>query len=166
MFRLSLEGGAEFVKVLEGMPATLKRRRLLEILREAGEPMRERMASGAPRASTDRAKGYAGTTGHMADHIVMAIAYTIGSVAGGRWQKADEFQAAIAIGPELEWYWGIFWEYGTVKLGARPFMRPAFDNVGSQSLKIIQEEIWATLRVFVSQNAPAVVVPGGAGGLL
>jgi HK97 gp10 family phage protein len=67
-------------------------------------------------------------------------------VAGGQWQAADEFQAAVAVGPSKLAFYGIFQEYGTVEHPAQAFGRPAFDGSRDEALQILGEGLWQLLE--------------------
>ena len=152
---MKLYGGEQLAKNLRALPLAVMRKTLIGILRDAGEPMRARMATNAPKPQPENAPG-----GHIAYSMTISVARTLESVTGVR-SKADEFQAAVAIGPDKDHPYGIFHEYGSVHLSARPFMRPAFDNTAAQALGAIQNAIWRALRDSVDEPRSA----GGTGTL-
>jgi len=182
--RFALEGGREFAANLRALPLAVRKNTLIRILWLAAEPMRAAAASNAPRgagpapshgsASTARIpasvrpsqrSAWARTltaaaakqrTGHLADHIAISLARSVGSVEGGRGRsvKVTDYQAAVAVGPEKPYYYGLFLEYGTIKMRrAWPFLRPAFDETAPTSLQIIQREIWAALQASITVAA-------------
>jgi len=61
-------------------------------------------------------------------------------------------EAAIAVGPRQDFFYGIFLEYGTVKMSALPFMRPAFDSTRDEALTILKDELWALMETFPAQT--------------
>ncbi len=136
---LELEGAEELRAALLTLSKAVRRRALYEVLRPAADPIKWRMGELAPRQA-----GMGG--GGLADSIEVSNATRIGSVAGGKWAAADEFQAAVAVGPTKEVYYAIFQEYGTVHHGAQPFGRPSFDNEKDQALEIIGKGLWALLE--------------------
>jgi HK97 gp10 family phage protein len=78
----------------------------------AAEPMRAGMAARAPRGPD---------APHIADSIITK------PLSPGELEAVTDDSAGVEIGPTKEFFYGYFWEFGTVKLPARPFMRPAFD---------------------------------------
>jgi len=155
-FSMQTEGGAEFAQNLNKLSLAVRRKTLFRILRLAAEPLRVRMGALAPRAPG---------APDMADSMVISIARRIGDVAGGRWQAADEFQAAVAVGPSKNIFYALFQEYGTVHHGAQPFGRPAFDTTAGESLQIIQAEIWAALEAAVDRSGTPASGGSEDGGL-
>ncbi len=58
----------------------------------------------------------------------------------------DALHPAVAIGPgEKQWY-GIFPEYGTSHMAARPFLRPALDSRSDDALKVFKRELARKIR--------------------
>jgi len=143
--KMNLTGGAELARALNAVSLTVRRRALYGALKAAAAPMRDRMEQLAPRGPV---------APHIQDSIVIAAERRVGSVAGGRWQAVDEFQAAVAVGPNAKYFYGLFLEYGTVKQSAQPFMRPAFDSTGGEALKILKQELWALMERFDVAGAP------------
>jgi len=133
---LDLEGGEALRAALLTLSRAVRRRALYSVLRPAAEPMRLRMQRLAPH----------GATGELAAGITVSAAPRIGSVAGGQWQAADEFQAAVAVGPSKLAFYGIFQEYGTVEHPAQAFGRPAFDGSRDEALQILGEGLWQLLE--------------------
>ncbi len=127
MITFKLEGGKELAAALKNLPDAISLRVQREALRAGAEPMRAHAASLAPRGPD---------APHIADNIV------IGAASG---KAAEEFiredAAAIAVGPSKDFFYGFFWEYGTIKQPARPFMRPAFDTQAPRSLEIIGQRL-------------------------
>ena len=139
--RLTITGGAELVALYESLPTKVRRGKLITLLAEAGEPMRQRMGELAPRRPPQP---------DLADHIIMSPAVKIGSLAGGRGRARTDTEAALAIGPAQPFFYGIFLEYGTVHASASPFMRPAFDATVEPVLGRFQDGIWETLATAVA----------------
>jgi HK97 gp10 family phage protein len=137
MYGMTLYGGAELAANLNGLSKAARKRALYPILKDAAEPMRERAAATAHRREPKP---------DLADNIVANTIQRVGDVDGGKWDKVDDFQAAVATGPAKGFEHGLFLEYGTVHSLAFPFLRPAFDGGVAKALLIIQEGIWALLR--------------------
>lgn len=134
---LQFSGGVELAARLRLLAESVRRRALMKVLRPAAEPIRGRASELAPIDPT--------TELDLKDWIVISAARKIGSVAGGAWDRADEYQAAVAIGPASKVFYGLFLEYGTVKMGPRSFMRPAFDYGAERTLSILRDGLWGLL---------------------
>lgn len=124
-----IEGGAELAKVLNDLPKRVSKRVLRNALEAAGEPIRQGMARLAPREPG---------APDLADHMVIS-----GTRVEGL-QDNDQ-TAAVAIGPEREFFYGFFQEWGTAFHGAQPFARPAFDSGVDRALKEITSALWTEL---------------------
>lgn len=135
-FTVRFEGGAELAKALNQLPPKVSRRVLLEVLKDVAEPMRAAMAMKAPREPG---------APDLADNMAVSVANRIGSVGGGKWQAAGETQAAVAVGPAKGFFYGIYQEFGTVRHGAQPFARPAFDSHAPKALTEIGRRLWVEL---------------------
>jgi len=120
MIDMKFSGGPELAKALNALSAELKPLVLYEGLKEAGEPMRAEMSRLVRRSSRAGSK-------HIADNISISKADKVEGI------KVHEDEVAVKIGPAKGtaaqyFYYGFFIEYGTIKMGAHPFMRPAFDQ--------------------------------------
>lgn len=49
--------------------------------------------------------------------------------------------ALAAIGPGPEGFYGRFLEFGTVRMAARPFMRPAFDGSAPRAIETMRQKM-------------------------
>lgn len=160
MFTMRFEGGEELGRTLNALPAKLSYRVLIEGLKEAGEPMRQRMGQLAPREPG---------APDLADNMGISVASRIGSTEGGRWRAREEGEAAVAVGPTKHFFYGIFQEYGTSRHGAQPFARPAFDSEAPKALGIMGRIFWTVLaskginRAIRTTSGP---ISGGMGGSL
>jgi len=152
---LRLEGGKELAAALNSLPARVRKSTLTEVLKDAAEPMRKSMAKNAPRAEG---------APDIADNMVISSVRSIKGEEGTF--KTDEFSAAVAVGPSKGFHYGFFLEFGTVKMSARSFARPAFDSNAAKALKDIGRRLWVELagrgvsRTGTS-TGPTVGGPGG-----
>lgn len=119
--KVKIVGGAELQRNLDALSNRLSRQKR-QTLVDAAEPIRTAMAQMAPRAPG---------APDIASNIVVS---------------ATE-QAGISIGPAKGFYYGFFLEYGTVKMRARPFLRPAFDRHVASGLTVkgMMGSIWRAL---------------------
>jgi HK97 gp10 family phage protein len=60
------------------------------------------------------------------------------TVSGVRTQDGVKY---VAIGPSKDGWYGKFLEFGTVKMRAKPFMAPGYENGKEQATATIKEEL-------------------------
>jgi hypothetical protein len=89
-FLMQMTGWKELAANLRALPAGLQREKILDVLKDAGEPMRNRMGQLAPRAPG---------APDIADNIGISVISRIGDVGGGRWQARHDEEHAVAVGP-------------------------------------------------------------------
>lgn len=137
---LGVTGGPELAAQLRLLGAAVRKKALIRVLKTAAVPIQGRAAELAPLDPRGEV--------HLKELIQVSVANQIGSSAGGQWQAdaADEFQAAVAIGPSRKGFYGLYLEYGTVKMSAKPFLRPAFDYGSDRALTLIREGLWELLE--------------------
>lgn len=102
---LQLVGGREFLAALKALePSGMQAHVIQPALREGGEIVRADVERAIPRDS-----------GRLAESLRLTVAKTRARIIVGKGGKS---------GP----YYGKFLEFGTAKMRARPFMRPALDH--------------------------------------
>lgn len=146
---MSIRGGEELAAALEALGPTMEKKILRSAMREAAKPMLADAKRRAPvltgqlrkslkiRAMKRRSKGQVG--------VVI-------STAKGFF-KGDEF-------------YGAFHEFGTKRMPARPFIRPAFEANKAQSIRIVGEAIKIGLEDITSGKATFRKVADVSPGLL
>lgn len=128
MFSMRVEGGSELLGRLNALPQAVGRPVLVEALKQSAAPIRRAMAQRAPRSGLSHP--------HLADNI---------SVSTARNQGKNE--PAVAIGPAKDFAHRGYWlEFGTVKMSARPFMRPAFDEKAGPAIATVGGELWSAIE--------------------
>lgn len=145
---VKFEGGEELAKTLNALPMELTRRVVLDALVLAAEPMRRSAGQKAPREPG---------APDLADNIGISVSDRIGSTEGGSWRGRDDQEHAVAVGPTKGFFYGLFQEYGTVRHGAQPFMRPAFDSEADGALNILADELWWAIRRGIPASAEKFV---------
>lgn len=143
-FTWKFEGGQELAKALESLPQATRQPILVRALKAAGLPMAERMGLEAPLDPT-------------ADHQHLADSMTVSATTRVNGERLDDTSAAVAVGPSKDAFWGLFQEYGTVRHGAQPFARPAFDAEYEQALKIFRDQMW--LEIVTALPTSSSVAP-------
>jgi HK97 gp10 family phage protein len=139
-FEFKMTGLAELEQKLLELPPRAAREALRAGIKAGGgilqDEMEERVNRGwhhfsaAPIAKgfktklePDRIRGeLAEVYAFLANHI--AVRVTVSA----------EFEGAISIGPARAGYWAHFLEFGTSKMSAKPFIRPAFDTRGKDAV--------------------------------
>jgi len=142
---IGLDGAEALAKKLEALPDALTRSIVIEALLAGGEPMRQTMAQRAP---------YEPGAPDLKANMVMHETGRMGKVTGGKSRRARAGEYLIAVGPAAPFFYGLFQEYGTVRHGAQPFMRPAFDQHDVSSLKIIMDQLWEAVRKQATHGVP------------
>lgn len=144
MFTLKIEGGDELAAALKSLPDRVSKKAMREALLEAAEPIRAAASRLAPRRAPEP---------DIADHIVIAAGRSSG--------------VSVAVGPSKDFHYGLYLEYGTVKMSAHPFLRPAFDSTRQKVIDAMTDELWRLLAgrgILRSVTSDSVVkAPGGSG---
>jgi HK97 gp10 family phage protein len=131
------EGGKELAAALQALPASVQGPVVYMALLESGEPMRAEIARLAP---------YEPGAPDLRANIVMNQTGRVGNVSGGSSRSATATEHVIAIGPAKEFFYGLFQEYGTVRHGAQPFMRPGFDTQSGRVVDTLGQRLWALIE--------------------
>lgn len=127
------QGVDAFRRGLRAIPPALRREKLGPAMLDAVEPMAAAMAAGAAR-SKGVGRGW-GTGRHMADGV------------GARLSDADRrssWGVRVEVGPyspapPYEFFYDEFLEFGTSKMPARPFVRPAWDGHKDDAMQRIAD---------------------------
>lgn len=134
---LTMQGASDLEKRLRSLPDGVSKRVQIEALTQGAEPIRAKAQSLAPRSDS---------APHMADSITIQPASRRMLDDAGM----HDVDAAVAIGPTRNFFYGFFQEVGTAFHGAQPFMRPAFDSESRRSLNIVASELWTAIRRHLS----------------
>lgn len=144
--QLRLEGVAELQRTLKGLPEKIRRRAVRNALRIAAREIRDDAKSRTPVAAGPVIAG--GKTVRQPGTVKRRIAVRISKFAR---QAGDEgvfvgvrplrgraqvkrFGKASATNPNDPFYWR-FLEFGTRKMGARPFLGPAAKAKGEAAVR-------------------------------
>lgn len=109
---MQLHGAQDLARRLRELPKQMSRVALIKAAKAGAEPIVERAQDLAPKGT---GKQFGRRTVHLAESI------------GTRFTRRGALRVVVQIGTEKDAYWGFFIEYGTSKMAAQPFMRPAFD---------------------------------------
>ena len=144
-----LDGGAELQKRLLTLPSAVTAQHQRTALMAGAEVIRAEAAALAPRGPGAE---------HIADHIV------IDPLTDAELDRADEFvgdNAAVLVGPERKFFYGYFLEYGTSKMPAQPFMRPAVDSKARPALSVALSRLWESILAVAGGRTPSAGSRGG-----
>jgi len=124
--KVELTGMDELLKELNAIGERIATRAENKALREGAEILREEMSRRAPRSKLSKE--------HLADNIVKSNVKT--SSTGIK---------HVSVGPAKKFFYGLFLEFGTTKMAARPFMGPALEEKRGEIFKrmaqVLREEI-------------------------
>lgn len=124
-----IEGWEELERKLRQLGSTINEQELLEnALMDGAEIMRDEIQATAPVR-----------TGQLRDSIEIS--------------KRGREKYSVRIGPSGKGFYGRYLEYGTSRLAARPFMRPAFDAVYGEAQRAIEAAIWREVEKAAESNA-------------
>lgn len=121
---ISLQGGAELMDALEALGPAMEKKVLRSAMREAAKPM---LAEAKRRAPV--------LTGQLRKSLKIKAM-----------KRRSNGQVGVLIATEKgffkgETFYGAFQEFGTKKLPARPFIRPAFESNKARAVRIVTEAI-------------------------
>lgn len=123
MITMRFEGGKELAEALRRLPTeALERSTLRAALTEAAEPIVVEMKARAPRK-----------TGEGAASITTQVVPVQG------------YEATVAVGPDRDHFYLAFPEWGTAKMPARPWARPAWDAKSGEALHRLGSALWERL---------------------
>ena len=117
MTRLETEGLEELINAVQRMGSE-GRKIENKALKKAGAVMKEAIQNEAPVR-----------TGKLKESI---------TVSGVKTKDGVKY---VEVGPGKDVYWGKFIEFGTVKLRAKPFMAPGYENAKERAMETIKEEL-------------------------
>lgn len=117
MTRLETEGLEELINAVQRMGSE-GRKIENKALKEAGAVMKEAIQNEAPVR-----------TGKLKESI---------TVSGVKTKDGVKY---VEVGPSKEVFYSIFIEFGTVKLRAKPFMAPGYENAKERATETIKEEL-------------------------
>lgn len=111
-----VEGIEDLMARLNSLGEKIATRTENKALREGAEVLREGISKRAPR-----------DTGGLAENIVKSGV------------KQAEIGKYIEVGPDSKHFYGLFHEFGTVKMPAQPFMGPALEEDSKEVMNTIAE---------------------------
>lgn len=146
-FEVKLTGIDELKRALNGASKTIRTKAVRAALRQAGKVIQQAARAKAPvltvptpyrsvgtvaKRITVRASKFARQGGNEGVYI------NVRPIAGKAQTK--KFGRAGAKNPNDPFYWR-FLEFGTKKMGARPFLRPAAESSGNQAISVFMKAV-------------------------
>ncbi len=122
---MKFEGGDALVRTLRELSTRASRDVLRRALLEVGEPMRQEIASRAPREPG---------APDLADNIQLAPT-----------RVGETGDVSVGIGVPKRFFYDWFLEHGTVDRGAQPFYRPTIDGGFQRAITQLRNTVWAEL---------------------
>lgn len=146
---IQIRGGEELAAALESLGPAMEKKILRSAMREAAKPM---LADAKRRAPV--------LTGAMRKSLKIKAM-----------KRRSNGQVGVVIATEKgffkgETFYGAFHEFGTKKMPARPFIRPAFEANKAQAIRIVGEAIKIGLEDITSGKATFRKVADVSPGLL
>lgn len=135
---VKITGLEDALEKLRTLPEKLAKQGLKKALIAGAEPIRLSMAQKVKKGwhvwaskSMGRSRDY----GFVSDHITTKVQI-----------HADNMSGAARVGPAKKGYWAMFLEFGTSKMRAFPFVRPAFDENKERAVNAFVESLRQTLN--------------------
>jgi len=130
---VKITGLDEFQKVLDRLAPAVSKRLLRKAMRNAANVWREEIVRRAPRL----AKHKQGGTNPKKWRYAGELAGLIGMKSS---TPGNEMEGTVRVGPTRRPFWALFLEFGTRKMRARPFIRPAYESKKAAVLAKFVEE--------------------------
>jgi HK97 gp10 family phage protein len=147
-----VEGLRELENMLTQLPDEVAERKLNAAVKPAAELIRDEAIRRAPvEAEYAKLKAIAehtgyGVTGETRPHLVDNI------VARPDRSKNREHSITWKIGWKKKTFWGMFLEFGTSKMAARPWLRPAADTKKVEAVTTIKEALKKNIFNYVRRH--------------
>lgn len=131
--RIKIEGLKELDRALKELPNAVAKGVIRTALKKAAEPIRAAAEAGAPRLTHQLAQSIA---------ISTTLSKRQRRKQGGKVGDVDVYVgASYPDGAHAH-----LLEFGTSKMSARPFMRPAWEANKGAALDIIKRELWGAIQ--------------------
>lgn len=129
MTRQFVHGFKEADKLLAQLPQNIEHRVLQKATKEAAKEIKKEAIKAAPRSRGKQSKA-----SKKYKKLFKNIRIVISKVA----RKKGRRGARIDTG---DGFWGLFLEFGTVHMAARPWFRPAIERSKNNAIKVLKTEL-------------------------
>ena len=117
-----LRGDKKLMRALKRLPEQVRRSVTRKALRAGGLVIREAAKARVPVDEGELRDGL---------HVVM---------------RTEGGQPVAKVATAKKTFWGHFIEFGTVKMAARPFLRPAADEKRGEVVRVVREKLWRGIQ--------------------
>lgn len=128
-----ITGAREMEAVLRQLPQHIAKQALTKALRAAAEPILDEARALAPVGQESKGRVRLRTTRRgkvaIANYGKLKLSLRIATVPAS--QTPHSATVAVSVGKA---FWGLFVEFGTRFMSARPFLRPAFEAKKTEAL--------------------------------
>lgn len=133
MAQVRITGAREMELVLRQLPDTIAKKTLTQALRAAAEPILDEARTLAPVGQESKGRVRLRRTKRgkvtIANYGKLKLNLRIATVPAS--QTPHSATVAVTVGKA---FWGLFVEFGTRFMSAKPFLRPAFESKKVQTL--------------------------------
>lgn len=138
--QLRIHGAKEMEAVLKQLPDYIAKRVVTGALRKAAEPVLEEARRLAPvgEEAKGRVRLRRSKRGKVSVSNYGKLKLSLRIVNVPSKKTAHSATVAVSIGKA---FWGMFVEFGTRFMGARPFLRPAFESKKHEALDRLGKEL-------------------------
>ncbi len=142
-FKIKVKGFKELDRVLADLPLAVSRRIISDALKKAAQPVLDSARAKVPVGS--------GTyRGRPRPHLRDSLDVQPTLSRRQRSKRTVQGDVELFIGPKVGigqgGRHGHLVEFGTYKMAARPFLRPAWDENKNKVLDIFSKEIWENIK--------------------
>jgi len=141
---VKIEGLQQLANRLRQLPLVVAQKRLAKPVSDAAAMMRDMARALAPIAAPAELSIYQPVAGTLRKSIVVGRDRTVGASSARFYIAVIHGRKRMRVGKEGEnkdAYYGRFVELGTAKMGARPYLRPAFEALKNTALTNIVSDI-------------------------
>lgn len=158
---VKIEGLDEVIQKLKSLGPDLQRKALRTGVRKGANLVKKAAVQKAPKDTGSMAKNIAVQFASRTSKEVKGVAFRVG-VRGGaqasgakvKYARSRKGKRASRAAGSSTWYWRLV-EFGTEKMKARPFMRPALSRNTDQIISTVAEDIDKGITTEMKRKARA-----------
>lgn len=142
--QVKITGLDDALEKLRTLPENLAKKGLKKALIAGAEPIRQSMSERVKKGwhiFNSNSQGRTREYGFVSTHIGVKTQIS-----------TDNMRGAARVGPVKKGYWAMFLEFGTSKMPAFPFARPAFDENKGKSVAAFCDSLRATLNEILGKK--------------
>lgn len=137
MIEIKISGLKELKDALQKLPERVQKRVLRGATMAGAQVIKKAAKQRAPVGTVPHkdAKGRTIAPGNLRKSIIARAK-----------KGASKTSVTVSVGPSSRGFYGMFHEFGTSKMAARPFLRPAFDDNKERAVEAIKERLSAGIE--------------------